>query len=279
MLGDPQPPLLGQHRSVDQVHLLGSNRRKNSGQHCRFEHNCVVLGNLPLVGDVNAHKLVLGQVGQQLSHQGGNRDKGRQQLVGISGHEGRVDRVAGGSPFQHCQHLFRRLNGHLALGLPGGRPKMGCGHHLGVGDQLPVLRRLLNKHVQGGAGQPVRFQGFQQGVFVYQLAARHVDQVCPGFNKGQLPRADQVGCIRCQRRMQGDEVGLGQQFVQGQQFRAQPAGIVGPNKWIIGQQVHPETGCPSGYFGTDATQADDAQVLVAHLNAHECAAPPLALLQ
>ncbi len=209
LLGDLQPALLGQHRSVNQVYLLGTYRRQHPGQYRRFEHRRIVLGNLSLVGDGHAHKLVPGQVGQQLAHQRGHRDIGGQDVVGLRSQERGVDRVAGGPSLQHRQHLLGRFNSHFPLGFLSGGSQVRRSHDLGMGDQGLVQRRFLDKNVQGNPGQPVALQGLEQGVLVDQLSPGHVDQARSRFHQGQLPGANQVGGIGSERRMQRYKVGLG----------------------------------------------------------------------
>ena len=131
-----------------------------------------------------------------------------------------------GSPVEHGQRLLRGLDGHLPLGLLGGRPQVGRGHNLGMFHQLDAHGRFLGEDVQGNTGQLPGVQRLQQGVLVHQLAAGDVDQPCAGLELVQLGRADElVGGIG-QWRVQGDEVRSGQQVVQGHQLNAHLSGIL-----------------------------------------------------
>ena len=78
--------------------------------------------------------------------------------------------------------------------------------------------------------------------------------------------------------MQRDEIGLGQQVIQRHYLHAHAGGKVGRDERIERDQSHPKARRAAGHFRTHASQADDAQGLVAHLDAHERGTLPLAFL-
>ena len=78
--------------------------------------------------------------------------------------------------------------------------------------------------------------------------------------------------------MQSDEVGLRQHFVQGHHGHSHAGREVRGDERIVRDQVHAEAGRPARHLGADPAQPDNAQRLVAHLDAHEGGALPLPFL-
>ena len=197
----------------------------------------------------------------------------------LGGNEWGVDGVAGRLSLEHRQHLFSRLDGDLALRLPGGGAEMGCEDHLGVGQQRAWVRRLFGEHVQGHTAQAARLQARQQGRLVNEFAACHVDDAGAVLDVLDLPSAQHAAGSLCERGMQGDKVGLRQQIVQRQQLDSDAAGVVRCDVGVVADQPHAKGLSPARDLGADPAQAADAQGLFPHLDAHEGAAAPLAGFQ
>ena len=155
---------------------------------------------------------------------------------------------------------------------------MGGRDDFGMAQQGIVSRRLLSEHIQGHPGQPIAIQCFQKRRIVDQFAPGHVYEARPRFDDCQLGSANHlVGAIG-ERGMQGYKVGLGQHLFQSKQFYAQSGGVIWGDERVVANQPHAEALGPSGDFGTYPPQSGDTQCLVANLDAHESATPPLAAL-
>ena len=191
-------------------------------------------------------------------------------------HHGGVDGVAGRLPVQHVQHLLGGFNGDFPLGFLRGGAQVGRGQQAGVVEDGQVAGGFVDEHIQGGAGQLLPFQRFQQGLIVNQLAPGHIDEARAGLHQRQAGAGNQVHRAGRQRRVQGHEIGLGQQFLQGHHRHAQAGREVGGHEGVVGDEAHTEGGGAARHFGTHAAQAHDAQGFVAHLNAHKGGALPLA---
>ncbi len=86
--------------------------------------------------------------------------------------------------------------------------------------QRPVRpRRFGLIDVQGGAGHFAVLQGGQQGRLVDEAAPGAVDEAHSGLHLHEGFPAQQLGGVLGLGGMHGDEVGTGQEFVQGDQFR------------------------------------------------------------
>ena len=279
LLGYAQTPLPGQHRRIDQVDLLRVHRLQQALEDGSLQRPGVVLGDLTLVADGDPQKLALGQMGEQLAHHGGYRHEGGQYGMDLGGDEGRVHRVTGRFAVQNRQHLLRGLDCHLTLGLFGGCPQMGGDHHPGMVHQPGVLRRLLSEYVQGHAAQLARIQPIQDGLLVHQFTPGHVYQAGSGLEQGHFLAADHAASAVGQRSVQGDEVGLGQQLLQGEQLDALAPGVVGRNEGVVPHQPHVKALGAVGHFRTDSAQAANAQGLITDFHTHELATLPLARLQ
>ena len=145
--------------------------------------------------------------------------------------------------------------------------------------QRAAFRRFLREHVQRHAAQPPRLQPGQQRRLVHQLAPRHVDNPRPRLDAVNLPPGDHIAGAVGERRMQGHEIGLGQQLIQRQQLHPDAPGVIRGHERIIPRQPHPEPLSAAGHFGAHPPQAADAQGFIAHFHAHKGAAPPLAAPQ
>src|SRR5882672_4307991 len=86
-------------------------------------------------------------------------------------------------------------------------------------------QRFHLERVQGGAGNPVFLQRAQQGRFVHDGATSSVDQVGARFHFLQLRLANETAGLWGKRRVQGNEVALGQQLVQRDELDAEAFGV------------------------------------------------------
>src|SRR5262245_61479133 len=81
-----------------------------------------------------------------------------------------------------------------------------------------VARWLLGQYVQRRPGKLPRVPRRQQRRLVHDAPARAVDNARTWLELGQLTRAEQPARPAGQRRMDRQEIGLGQQLLERQQF-------------------------------------------------------------
>ncbi len=115
---------------------------------------------------------------------------------------------------------------------------------------------------------------FGQRRLVHQPAARGVDDDDARLGLGQRVLVDQAGRLGCLGQVHRDEVGAGQQFVQGQQFDAQLRGAGRRHVGVVGDDVGAERRDPLGDQLADAAQPHDADGLAEDLGARELRALP-----
>ena len=276
LLGNLQPPLPRQHRRINHIDRLAADRRQQPGQRRRLQNVRIVVGDFPLIAQGYAHKLPLplGDAGKQPPHHCRHRHIGRQDGVHFRRHKGGVDGVAGRAPVQHGQRLLGGFNRHFPLGFLGGGAQMRRRQQARMPQQRQIAGRFVGEHIQRGARQPVAFQCCQQGVIIYQLPPRHINQTRAGLHQRQPGPGNQMMGAGSEGRVQGNKIGLRQQFLQRHHGNAQPGCQVGGDEGVVGDKAHPESGGAARHFGTDPPQPDDAQGFVADFNAHKSGTPP-----
>ncbi len=119
-------------------------------------------------------------------------------------------------------------------------------------------------------------QGRGQFSFIDHTAAGDVENTYAGFHRLQTVGVDQIACLIGQRHMTGDEIRLCEKGGQTDQLDAALMGVLGCHVGIIGDHAHAQRDGSLGDFLGDAPEPDGTQHFVAHFNAHELAALPLA---
>jgi hypothetical protein len=95
----------------------------------------------------------------------------------------------------------------------------------------------------------------------------------------QLAVADQAQRLGGLGQVHADEVGLGQQLVQGDEAGAELGGPGGGHVRVVGDHLHAERGQPLGDQRADPAQPEEAGHFVLQLDAGELGAFPLAGLE
>ena len=145
-------------------------------------------------------------------------------------------------------------------------------------EQRIFLRRLLHEHVERGAGDMAAVERVLQRRFVDQPAARAIDDAHAGLGLCQRLAAEDAARLVGQRRVERDEVGAGEQFVQFGLLHAELDRALGRQEWIVGGDLHLEAVGAVGDDRADIAAADQAQRLAGQLDAHEAVLFPLARL-
>ena len=115
--------------------------------------------------------------------------------------------------------------------------------------------------------------------FVDDAAARHVDDADARLGLGQQLGVDQAHGLGGLGHVEGDEVGHGHQLVEVDELDVDLAGPLGRDERVEGDEPHAEGEGPLRDELADAAEADDAERLVAQLDAGPPRALPPALDQ
>lgn len=123
-----------------------------------------------------------------------------------------------------------------------------------------MMRRqgLLGEDIERGARDPAFVQGAEQRGFVEERAARGVDEPGGGFHTAQLGLADQPVVLGRERGVQGEEIALGQEFVEGNELDA-GIGFGGFERGVVRDDAEVEAAGALGHGATDASKAQDAE--------------------
>ena len=126
-----------------------------------------------------------------------------------------------------------------------------------------VAARFHWENVDRGARQVTALQGFGQRVYVHHGAAGCVQQDRTRFHFRDLLGAEHHLGGRQLRHVQGDDVGLRQQFVEGAHLVGVAHGQLGD--YVEKDHAHTDAFRQYRHLGADGAVADDAQGLAARL--------------
>ncbi len=152
-------------------------------------------------------------------------------------------------------------------------------HEVGLAEQWAVLGRFALEHVERGPGNLPAVERIGQRRLVDQAAARTVDDPHALLGLGEVFRRQDIARLVGQRRVQRDEIGLGQQRVE--------IGFLDPDfdraflgqEGIVGNDLHPQAQRAAGDDAADIARADQAQRFAGHFDAHEVVLGPFARLR
>ena len=139
--------------------------------------------------------------------------------------------------------------------------------------------RLSGKDVEGGTGNPAQRDRFGQGGLVDDAPSGGIDQPEPGLGVGQKFLADEAGRLGGLGDMNGEEIGLADQVVQGHQFGSHRSRPLGGQVRVISNEPHPEGQGPLRDQRSDPAEADDPEGLAVDLYAFPAGPFPAARLQ
>jgi len=143
-------------------------------------------------------------------------------------------------------------------------------------EQLVLRRRFRFVDVDTGACDMAGFQCCHQVLFHDQPAARAIDDAHARLGLGEVFRVDDVAGLVGQRRVQRDEIGAGEQFVQLDLFNAQFLRTGFGQERIESHHMHFQADGAGRDNRTDIAAADDAERLSGDLDSHEAVLFPLA---
>ena len=103
--------------------------------------------------------------------------------------------------------------------------------------------------------------------FVDQFAARSVYDAHAFFHFGDVFRVDHVARLRDDGGVEGDEIGLGEELLEGDEVDGEFAGGGFADEGIECEDAHIKGFGAEGNFAADATEADEAESLAADFGA------------
>ena len=201
------------------------------------------------------------------------------QLLGQ--HRRRVDRVARGSAREVFDDLVGDVEGDVHLRLAGAGAEVRRHHHLlELEQRIRGIRRLLGEHVDGGPGDVAVADRIGERLLVDDAAARDVDQARALAHPLELGGADHAAGGVGQRDVDGEEVSFRQQRLKVAELDARLLRAFGGDQRVVGEHAHAQPLAGDAcHLGSDLAETEDAERLLAQLDAHELRALPEAGMQ
>ncbi len=258
-LFDGQAALGGAGRSVDQIDVFGEHAIEDTGQGGAANDVGSEFGGL--AGARHAH--TGDGEGGGLSGEGSDplgQLEIRPQLAVLFGRNGgEVYGVTEDAVGQVIADLLGDLHSDFFLGLGGGAGDVGSGDDVVHRQQGRIDGGFDGKDIKSGAGQMSGTEGLGERGFIHQFAAGGVYQARAALHLGNGIGIDHFFGGRRERGVEGNVVGLGEHFRQGQQFDAPFGGAFRGQVGVIGQNAHFQGARPARNFDADAAQADQAE--------------------
>ncbi|MNK69108.1 hypothetical protein D3C87_884880 [compost metagenome] len=135
------------------------------------------------------------------------------------------------------------------------------------------------EHVKTGAGDMAGLDGVGKSRFIHQTATGAVDDTHALLGLGKVFGIEDAARLVSHRHMQGDEIGLRQQFVELNLGDAHFLRALRRQEGVVGQNMHLETKRTRADDGADIAGADDAERLAGDFDTHEFRLFPLAGLR
>ena len=171
------------------------------------------------------------------------------------------------------------LQGDVFLRFGRGRAQMRRADDVLEAEQRIFLGWLDREHIEAGAGDMARFDRGGQRHLVDEPTARAIDDAHAGFRLLQCGGVDDVLGLLGQRRMQRDEVGALEQFIEFDLLDAQLDGTLWRQERIEGDHLHAQADATVGDDRADIAATEHAKHLARDLGAHELRFFPLAGLR
>ena len=269
--------LLGEQRGVDVGDGVLGDVGEQALERGELPDRHVVRGDLAAHLDVELHRHRAGEGGEHPAELLDEVDAGAHLLGDRAA--GDVDGIRHEVTAQGQAHRLRHGDTGLLLGLLGrGAEVRGDDDRL-VGEERAVGARLGGEDVEAGAGDAPLGDGVGEGLLVEHATAGGVDDAHGRLDLGERLLADQADRLGGLGQVDGDEVALGEQLVEGDQAGAEHAGALHRDVGVVGEDLDAEALEPLGDELADAAEADDADLLLEQLDAAVLAALPGAVLQ
>ena len=135
------------------------------------------------------------------------------------------------------------------------------------------------KNVQSCAADLATVQRLFQCLFIDQPATCTVNDADTLFGLRQIFPRQYIAGLVGQRRVQGDEICLGEQSIEVSLFNAHFNRAIGGEERVKGDNFHPQSQRAAGDNRSDIASANKAKRLARNLNAHETVFRPLTRLR
>ena len=177
------------------------------------------------------------------------------------------------------KHHASGLRGDSLLRLGGLGADVRRGHHLRVGRESVVRRRLLRENVQARPRELAGLERGEQGLGVDHTAAAHIDDRRAVLHQGDARFVEHVPGLVGEWGVEGDEVGPREQVVQCRRLDIETARDLSLQKGVVGERFHLEGPGTGRHPLADLTEADHAQRLALQLAANVALALPALRLE
>ena len=156
---------------------------------------------------------------------------------------------------------------------------MRRGDEIVAAEQRVLPRRLLDEHIDRGAGDLAAVERGGEVLLDDEPAARAVDDAHAALHLRDRRGVDDVAGRVGQRRVQRDEIGAAQQLVERDALDAEFDGAFRRQERVVGDDAHLQPLRAVGDDRADIAAADDAERLAGQLDPHEARFLPLAGLR
>ena len=269
--------LLREKGRIDVADRLADDIREDALEGGELEHVDVEFDDLAADLDIDVGDRIIGERREhlaQLLHEG---DAGTHARVDDPARD--VDGVRHELAVEGESHRPGDRDAGLLLCFIGGRTEVRGHDDVLESKQGRVGGRLIDEDIETGSGDATRLERRVQRILIDQAAPGHVDNERRRLHQRKLVRRDHPGRLGRLRHVDGDEVGLGEQFIQSKQCHAELLGACRGHVWVIRHDVGAEGLHPRGDERTDAAEPDDADGLLVEFDAGVLRAFPQALGQ
>ena len=178
---------------------------------------------------------------------------------------------------EEFRHLLGDLDGDVDLGLGGRGAEMRASR---PGRALPNSGLALagsstNTSSAAPATWPLSSAVLERRL-VDQAAARAIDDPDALLGLRQILAREDVAGLIGERRVEGDEIGAGEQVVELDLLDSEVQRPLGGQERIVGDHLHPQAERPVGDDRADIAGADQAERLAGQLDPHEAVLLPFA---
>ena len=266
-------------RGVDHVHAVRIAAHQ-AGEHRGGDRLEVQLGRRSLDLDRNLGEIVVRELADEAAELFGEAHIGAQLRRFLGRQAGDVERVGDAAGEEVIRQLLGDLNGDIDLRLVGRRAEVRRADEVRRSEQRVIGRRRLGReHVECGARDMAAVERLFQRRFVDQPAACAVDDAYALLGLGDILLRQDIARLVGQRRVQRDEIGLGEQSVEIGLFDAEFDRALGGQEGVEGDDLHAEAEGALGDDAADIAAADQAERLRGQLDAHEVVLRPFARLR
>ena len=202
---DDDAALLGADRGRHHVDVR-QQRPHHAGHRGGGQRLAVQLGDFACVLDADALDARLGELAGKSAQLLGELHPRLELGCLLGGDVGRVEGVGDRALEEIVRHLLGDLQRDVLLRLRSRGAKVWRADHVGGAEQHVGFGRLIDEHVEGGAGDVAGLQGVGKRLLVDEAAACAVDDANALLAPGDRPGVENVLRLLGHRRVQRDEV-------------------------------------------------------------------------